>query len=512
VVPPYSSPGAAERRLAQAFMWFHHNLNSVHDSPPPRRPRWAYVVTLCQVRVFSFSASGPGIGTHPTAGASDDVFAFAHHALPLSYLSNITGLVTDISNDQHTRTLRGPEAAALDRLVRATEIHAAAELFLAAQPPERPPHQGAVSALLLTQAARRRLAVALVASATGRPGGAKQLQPASQETERLLRELPPFPESHRVRNNPGAEGVVTESLSSLLWETALELHDMTLEYSRTESGDHVFTWTEETQETADRLLLEGLIEAMEAMVMSDKRLVVEHMAATWWWTQFAVENQLKIAAQHSSWRMREWSLADRVLPSLGATVAEALPHDTAWTSRSTRQRSLARSFAQSVPGMFRPRKMTARGMTVEDMFDGRRYEVVTERELPEGDPHLFGRLIPRDGGVHVPSSGTLLLPSPTAVAWPEELFALLRSRSERDMRAVVVEAIVAPKAAGERTVDDLSYLTPEHAAELLESYERSGVSMRLGKTLNVPGVAPRAPDEITLAWLDALRARAAQEP
>jgi phosphohistidine phosphatase len=52
VVPPYSSPGAAERRLAQAFMWFHHNLNSVHDGPPPRRPRWADVVTLSQVRGF----------------------------------------------------------------------------------------------------------------------------------------------------------------------------------------------------------------------------------------------------------------------------------------------------------------------------------------------------------------------------------------------------------------------------------------------------------------------------
>ncbi|MGH2898337.1 MAG: hypothetical protein ACRDMZ_06655, partial [Solirubrobacteraceae bacterium] len=144
----------------------------------------------------------------------------------------------------YSHVLRGPEHAAMERLIRASEICAAARTYLDETGDDQSrarSHHGAVTSLLLLGPATPKLGAALVAAATNRPGGAAQLARVSRDVERLLREMPAFPDSRRVANVPGGRHIIEDTLGDLLRETALELHDLDLAYGVNEAGEHVFT-------------------------------------------------------------------------------------------------------------------------------------------------------------------------------------------------------------------------------------------------------------------------------
>jgi hypothetical protein len=243
----------------------------------------------------------------------------------------------------YTRVLSGPEHASMERLIRASEICAAARTYLDETGEDQSrarSHDGAAAALLLLGPATPKLGAALVAAATNRPGGAAQLARISRDVGRLLREMPPFPDSHRVANMPGGRHLIEDTLGDLLRETALELHDLDLVYGVNEAGEHVFTWREESQDTVEMMLVEGLMLKMELMLHSQSRTGFEHVAGAWWYDLLALEWANDAEAELFRWRMRAWTLADRVVPSLGATAAQALPHHELWSALSARQRSL----------------------------------------------------------------------------------------------------------------------------------------------------------------------------
>jgi hypothetical protein len=416
------------------------------------------------------------------------------------------------STTPYTRVLRGPEHAAMERLIRACEICATARTYLDATGDDQSrarSHQGAVTSLLVLGPAAPKLGAALVAAATNRPGGAAQLTRVSRDVERILREMPAFPDSHRVANaSKDRRRVVEDTLGDLLRETALELHDLDLAYAVNEAGEHVFTWREESQDAVEMMLLEGLMLKMELMVQSQSRPGFEHIAGAWWYKQFAVEWTNDVEPGMFSWRMRAWSLADRVVPSLGATAAQALPHHELWSPLSARQRSLVRAFAASIPGLFVLRTTTAHGVVVEDLFDGRRYELKLEDAEPTPPPRALyhGRLIPRDGGVYLASPGTATFE--LAADLPHAVSALLREHPGRADRAVYAEMLMGRlQGTPAEPRDDVS---AAEAAVLLASYDaKSGEAGRI-RMFKVPGATPLPPDEATLAWIAFLQQRAAE--
>jgi len=166
--------------------------------------------------------------------------------------------------------LNGAEHVAIERLIRASDISAAARLFLAKTATKDSPMAGGVPSPQRCSSAPHVEARGVARRIRDRRlGGQAQLARTSRDVEAALRSLPYFPDSHRLANIEGGRELIEDTLGDLLRDTALELYDIDLAYGVSDGGEHVFTWRQESQRTADVMLLKGLILKMELMLTAE---------------------------------------------------------------------------------------------------------------------------------------------------------------------------------------------------------------------------------------------------
>jgi hypothetical protein len=302
--------------------------------------------------------------------------------------------------------------------------------------------------------------------------------------EELQEETARFHAEREAREGYSTEGLTgelrdatLEEMDDLLREVGLEELDADLHLAYQNDGTPVLAWMPIPPETAHVWLLSRLYPRVELTVHADPLLSIERRASRWWFERWS-----SAAHRGEEWqftwtvREQEYSLVERSTLALEAPILDAFCKQEFFATVPERQQRMAEALTESFLSIFRVHEHDASRLVLEDVADGRRYEVHEhnpELEYRQGFLGL-GRLLPFEGNRYLRSPGMALLQD-TGGGLTSKLVQGLGLAEEGIGRGVAMESFLALMAKRREKLPRrvVPAESPREAQELLKELQEA---------------------------------------